>query len=79
MILRLIGPNDYFTVNYWMEDSAPAVVYNTEMDRVWVKTSYTYGNSEHRYYEQGGARYIPESFMTKVDNPPHLQATQDDR
>lgn len=79
MILRLIGPNDYFTVNYWMEENPPAVIYNTEMDRVWVKTSYTYGSNEHRYYEQSGARYIPESFMTKVENPPHLQATEDNR
>lgn len=79
MILHLIGPEDYFTVNYWMEDNPPAVVYNTEMDRVWVKASYTYGSNEHRYYEQGSARYLPESFMTKIDPPPALQATELDR
>jgi hypothetical protein len=79
MILHLIGPNDHFTVNYWMEDKPPAVIYNTEMDRVWVKASYTYGNNEHRYFEQGGARYLPQSFMTKQENPTLLQATEDDR
>lgn len=79
MILHLIGPNDYFTVDYWMEDEVPAVVYNTEVDRVWVKASYTYGSNEHRYFEQGSARHVPKSFMTKVENPPLLQATEDDR
>lgn len=79
MILHLIGPNDHFTVDYWMEEEAPAVVYNSELDRVWVKTSYTYGSKEHRYFEQGKARYIPQSYMTKVDPPQVLQATEMDR
>lgn len=67
MILRLIGPNDEFTVNYWMENEAPAVIYNTELDRVWVKGANSIPHDGiHNYFEQQTARYIPESFMTKV-------------
>lgn len=68
MILYLIGPNGTKMVNYWMEDEAPSVVYNSEMDRVWVKGANSRpSDDKHRYYEQKSARYIPESFMTPVD------------
>lgn len=68
MLLRLIGPTDEYTVDYWMEEKAPAVVYNTELDRVWVKGANSIpGDGIHRYFEQQTARYIPISFMTKVE------------
>lgn len=66
MILRLIGPKDEHIVNYWMEDEAPSVVYTHH--RVWVKAANSIpGEGEYRYYEQKAARFLPESFLIKVD------------
>lgn len=70
MILKLIGPEDEFEVDYWMEDTAPAVIYNTEIDRVWVKGANSIPNDGiHRYFEQHSARYVPQSFMKKTKGP----------
>lgn len=60
MILRLIGPNDEFTVDYWMEEEAPSVVYNDK--RVWVRSANSTSDNP-MYFEQRSARYIPESFL----------------
>lgn len=66
MILRLIGPEDEFTVDYWMENEAPSVVYNDK--RVWVlAANSTPGEGVYRYYEQSRGRWIPDTFMKKVD------------
>ena len=66
MILRLIGPNDEHIVNYWMEDEAPSVIHTHH--RVWVRAANSIpGEGVFNYYEQKSARWIPESFLIKVD------------
>lgn len=68
MILKLIGPEDEFEVDYWMENEPPSVVYNSEIDRVWVRGANS-AIDDHRYYEQARGRYIPHSFMKKTKGP----------
>lgn len=62
MILRLIGPNDEFEVN-WIHAQPPAVF--TRGPRVWVRAANSI-TSNQMYFEQQGWAPLDHREVTKV-------------